>query len=113
MKLRGVETRIIMGAGEDPARKVDAALLKAVARARAWFDELASGQVRSFSEIARRQRVTRRYVERLSRLAFVSPVLVDAICRGRQPAELSAKRLLKRIDLPFEWSAQLKALSSS
>jgi site-specific DNA recombinase len=94
-------------------RKVDAALLKAVARARAWFDELASGKVRSFSEIAQRQRFTRRYVERLSRLAFVSPALVDAICRGRQPAELSAERLLKRIDLPLEWPAQLKALSIS
>ena len=67
----------------------------------------ASGQVGSFSEIAQRQRVTRRYVERLSRLAFVSPALVDAICRRCQSAEPSAERPLKRIDLPLEWSAQL------
>ncbi len=64
--------------------------------------------MRSFSEIAQRQRVTRRYVERLSRLAFVSPALVNAICRGRQPAELSVETLLKRIDLLLDWSAQLK-----
>ncbi|MFZ1122067.1 MAG: hypothetical protein WAN81_17715, partial [Candidatus Binataceae bacterium] len=34
MKRRGVETRIIIAAGDEPPRKVDSALLKAVARAR-------------------------------------------------------------------------------
>ncbi|MGA8058528.1 MAG: recombinase family protein, partial [Candidatus Binataceae bacterium] len=53
MKRRGVETRIIIAAGDEPPRKVDSALLKAVARARMWFDELASGRVRSLAEIAR------------------------------------------------------------
>ncbi len=111
MRRRGVETRIVIAPGEDPARKIDAALLKAVARAGAWFDELASGRVRSFGEIAQREGVTRRYVERLSRLAFAAPAIVEAICQGRQPANLSAETLLKRIDLPLEWSAQLKVLN--
>ena len=53
MKRRGVETPIIIAAGNKPPRKVDSALLKAVARARVWFDELASGRVRSLAEIAR------------------------------------------------------------
>ena len=51
-----------------------------------------------------------RYVERLSRLAFVAPTIVEAICRGHQPAELNAETLLNRIDLPLEWPAQLKAI---
>jgi site-specific DNA recombinase len=55
----------------------------------------------------------KRYVERLSRLAFVAPAIVEAICRGRQPAELNAETLLNRIELPLEWPAQLKALAIS
>jgi len=110
MKRRGVETRIIIAAGDDLPRKVDPALLKAVARSRWWLEELTSGSVRSLAEIARRERIAVRYVERLSRLAFTAPGIVEAICQGRQPAELSTETLLNRIDLPLEWPAQLKAI---
>jgi site-specific DNA recombinase len=110
MKRRGVETRIILTEGEDLARKVDPALLKAVARSRAWFEELASGRVRSLTDIARREKIAPRYVERLSRLSFVAPRIVEAICQGRQPADLSAETLLNRIDVPLEWLAQINAL---
>jgi hypothetical protein len=101
---------IVLAAGDELPGKVDPALLKAVSRARAWFEELASGRVQSFSQIAKRENVTRRYVERLSRLAFVAPAIVEAICQGRQPADLSAETLLKRIDLPLDWSSQVRAL---
>ena len=110
MKRRGVETRIIMTEGGDLPRKVDPALLKAVARSKAWFEELASRRVRSLTDIARREKIAPRYVERLSRLSFAAPRIVEAICQGRQPADLSAETLLNRIDLPLEWSAQLNAL---
>jgi hypothetical protein len=110
MKRRGVETRIIIATGDNLPRKVDPALLKAVARSSGWFEELASGSVRSLADIARREGIAVRYVERLSRLAFVAPRIVEAIGQGRQPAELNAETLLNRIDLPLRWSAQLKAL---
>jgi hypothetical protein len=110
MKRRGVETRIIIAAGNEPPRKVDSALLKAIARARVWFDELASGRMRSLAEIARNEGIAKRYVERLSRLAFVTPAIVEAICQSQQPAELNAETLLNRIDLPLEWPAQRNAL---
>jgi hypothetical protein len=110
MKRRGVETRIVISGGNEPPRAVDPALLKAVSRAREWFDEVASGRVRSLAQIARREGVTRRYVERLARLAFVAPAIVEAICRGQQPAELSAETLLNRINLPLEWSEQRNVL---
>jgi hypothetical protein len=110
MKRRGVETRIIIAAGNEPPRKVDSALLKALARARVWFDELASGRVRSLAEIARNEGIGKRYVEHLSRLAFVTPAIVEAICQRQQLAELSVETLLNRIDLPLEWTAQRNAL---
>jgi site-specific DNA recombinase len=95
MKRRGVETWIIIAAGSEPPREVDSALLKAVARARVWFEELASGRVRSLDEIARNEGIAKRYVERLSRLVFVTPAIVEAIWRGQQPAELNAETLLR------------------
>ena len=67
-------------------------------------------RVRSLAEIARNEGIGKRYVERLSRLAFVPPAIVEAICQGQQPAELNAEMLLNRIDLPLEWSAQRNAL---
>ncbi len=76
------------------------------ARARVWFEELASRRVRTLAEIARHEGIAKRYVERLSRLAFVAPAIVEAICQGRQPAELNAETLLNRTDLPLEWPAQ-------
>jgi hypothetical protein len=71
-----------------------------------WFDELASGRVRSLAEIARNEGIGKRYVERLSRLAFVPPAIVEAICQGQQPAGLSAETLPNRIDPPLEWPTQ-------
>ena len=110
MKRRGVETRIVVSSGAEPPRTVDPALLKAVSRARQWFDELASGRVRSLAEVARREGITRRYVERLARLAFVAPKIVEAISRGQQPAELNAEILLNRVNLPLAWSEQRNVL---
>ena len=59
--------------------------------------------MRSLAEVARREGITRGYVEHLARLAIVAPAIVGAICQGQQPAELSAETLLNRIDLPLEW----------
>ncbi|MFZ1122957.1 MAG: hypothetical protein WAN81_22250 [Candidatus Binataceae bacterium] len=109
IKRRGVETRIIIAAGNEPPRKVDSALLKAVARARVWFDELASSGC-TRSPRSRNEGIDKRYVDRLSRLAFITPAIVEAICQGQQPAELNAETLLNRIDLPLEWPAQRNAL---
>jgi len=63
MKRRGVETRIIMAEGDDLPRKVDPALLKAVARSKVWFEELASGRVRSLADIARREKIAVAYMD--------------------------------------------------
>ena len=46
MKRRGVEMRIVLPGDSNPNR-VDLPLLKAVARARRWADDLVSGKVRS------------------------------------------------------------------
>ena len=101
VKRRGVEMRLIINGGDEP-RKPDPALLKAFARARGWFDELASGRVRSLVEIARREGLPKRYVTRLTKLAFVSPAFVEAIAEGEVSSETNLQMLMDgRIALPI------------
>jgi site-specific DNA recombinase len=106
VKRRGVEMRLIINRGDEP-RKPDPALLKAFARARGWFEELASGRVCSLVEIARRDRLAKRYVTRLTKLAFVSPAFVEAIVEGNAPRATNLQMLMDgRLDLPLSWNDQ-------
>jgi hypothetical protein len=91
--------------------RCDPALIKAIARGRAWFEELATGRARSLHQLAKRDGISRRYIRRLVGLAFLSPQLVDAILQGRQPLELTATRLIE-LDLPLDWTEQHELLAS-
>jgi hypothetical protein len=86
-------------------------LIKAIARGRAWFEELATGNARSLQELAKRDGISRRYVRRLVGLAFLSPQLVEAIVQGRQSVELTTTRLTE-LDLPLDWIEQHELLAS-
>jgi DNA invertase Pin-like site-specific DNA recombinase len=110
MKRRGVEMRLIIDGDATLAARVDLPLLKATARAYRWSDDLVSGRVRSIEQIAKRERLTGRYVRRVMRLAFLAPKIVEAIAEGRQPADLTTVAMTQRIDLPPLWSAQERAL---
>ena len=111
-KHRGIETRLMLPglAQQNQPSKCDPALIKAIARGRAWFEELATGRTRSLQELAKRDGISRRYIRRLIGLAFLSPQLVDAILQGRQPAALTATRLTE-LDLPLDWTEQQKLLA--
>jgi site-specific DNA recombinase len=109
MKRRGVEMRMVLEGDSTPAR-VDLPLLKAVARARRWSQDLIAGRVQSVSAIARREELDRRSVHRLLRLGFLSPRIVEAIAEGRQPPDLTVIGLTRRVDLPLLWRAQEQAL---
>src|SRR5262244_26738 len=110
---RGVATKMVLPglAQQSVASRCDPALIKAVVRGRAWFEELATGRVRSLEELATRDGITRRYIRRLIDLAFLSPRIVDAILQGRHPVALTATRL-SEFDLPLDWAEQHKLLAS-
>jgi site-specific DNA recombinase len=103
--------RLIVPDAHTPRPKVDLALLKAVGRARRWFDQLASGRATSLAAIASQEGISVRYVGRLIRLAFLAPPLVEMIAQGRQPAELSAEMLSRRLVLPLDWEMQKQLLA--
>jgi site-specific DNA recombinase len=112
-KRRGAETKLVLPglAQQNDRSRCDPALIKAIARGRTWFEELATGRVRSLQELAKRDGITRRYIRRLVGLAFLSPQLVEAILQGRQSGELTATRLTE-FDLPLDWTEQHRLLAS-
>ena len=98
-------------AQQNESSRCDPTLIKAIARGRAWFGELAAGRARSLRELTQRDGIAPRYVRRLVDLAFLSPELVEAILRGRQPVDLTATRLAA-LDLPLDWTDQRRLLAS-
>jgi site-specific DNA recombinase len=111
LERRGVELRLIVGDHNRSVAVIDLALVKAVARAHRWFDELSTGKAGSLAAIAAREGLAVRYVGRLIRLAFLAPEIVVAIVEGRQPTTLTAEALTRRIELPLSWCAQRTALN--
>ncbi|TMJ64110.1 MAG: recombinase family protein [Alphaproteobacteria bacterium] len=112
-KRRGAETKLVLPglAPQNHASRCDPALIKAIARGRGWFEELATGRARSLQDLAKRDAISRRYIRRLVDLSFLSPELVLVILQGRQPVELTATRLTE-LDLPLDWAEQHKLLAS-
>jgi hypothetical protein len=110
IRRRGFEMRLVIQGSRAPAPLADLALMKAIARGRQWSDDLLAGRVESVAVIAKREGVLPNYVRRLIRLAFLAPRIVEAIAAGHQPAELTAKALTERIELPLIWSEQERAV---
>ena len=111
MKRRGVELRLVIQ-NEPPSRsKVDVLLMKYIARAHKWFDQLVSGEVKSLTAIATREGLNYRFVGKIIRLPFLAPEIVEAVAQGRQPPELSTELLTKRLRLPLDWSDQKSLLN--
>jgi hypothetical protein len=100
IRRRGVEMRLLVEGNRAPSPRADLALLKAVARARQWSEDLLAGRAQSVAELAKRERVSSRYLRRLLRLAFMAPEIVEAIAAGDQPPTLTAEALAERIDPP-------------
>src|ERR1019366_2410214 len=111
MKRRGVELRLVIQNEPSSSSKVDTVLLKTIARAQRWFDQLLSGEVKSLAAIATREGVNYRFVGKIIRLAFLAPEIVEAVAQGRQRPELSTELLTKRLRLPPDWSDQKSLLN--
>jgi site-specific DNA recombinase len=77
------------------------AILLAVAKARVWIDDLASGRIQSFAEIAQSEGKVERHIRLLAPLAFLPPGILAAIADGtfRQDGTVTT---LARV-VPFSW----------
>ncbi len=84
----------------------DHRLVREVLRAIRWFSTLATGSVGSIRSLARQERCSEGLITHRIRLAFLAPDIVEAILEGRQPAELTQRRLIAACPLPLCWDEQ-------
>lgn len=87
-----------------PAASTDNTMIKAISRAFRWQRLLENGTYKCLDDIAKVERIGASFVSRIIRLSLLSPNIVDAILEGRQPAQLTLKRLMK--PFPMEWEGQ-------
>lgn len=108
VRKRGGRKVIIAPAGQAPwasARpRVDSSLVKAIARAYRWQRLLEEGTRANADEIAKVEKISASYVNRVLQLTLLSPAIVDMVLDGRQPATMTTSDLLQ--SLTWEWDAQ-------
>ncbi len=91
----------------DDNREPDMGLLRVLARAYDVQRRLCDDPSLSVREIARQEQITSNYLYVVLRLRWLAPDIVTAIVNGRQPPQLSTKRLMRLMaKLPADWAAQ-------
>jgi ParB-like chromosome segregation protein Spo0J len=79
-------------------------LVKEIARARTWYEQLVSGEVSGVERLAQLSGFKRRYVRKILQSAVLSPEIIEAILSGRQSRRVTTKSL--QADLPLDWRKQ-------
>jgi hypothetical protein len=88
-------------------RRIDAAIVKAVARAFRWRELLEGGEYATIREIASAEKINDSYVSRVLRLTLLAPEIVESILNGRLPSGAQLDDLMTRFSV--DWSAQREA----
>jgi hypothetical protein len=109
VKRCGGEMRLVFPPNHPGPMQVPASsLLKALARGRQWYEWIVAGEVSGQRAIAQKLGLNERYVGRVLECAFLAPDIVEAIFDGRQPCDLTFKKLTHCI--PFSWIEQRRQL---
>ena len=91
--------------------EADPALLRIVARAYDIQERLMQKSELTLHAIASQEHVTPGYVSRLVRLSSLAPDIITAIVNGKNPPQLTAKKLMRlALEIPVDWTAQRKLL---
>ena len=91
-----------------PRKRIDNAMVKALARAFRWQKLLDDSTYTTIEDIANSEKINPSYVSRVLRLTLLSPEIVEMILDGRQSLSLTMKELL--IGFPLEWGLQKSKL---
>ena len=106
LKRTGMAVRLIVQTDKPKANKPDKKLIRFISRGFDWAVQFTSGQAKTIKEIADKEGVTAGYITRVMYMGFMNPELMEAICKGMQPPDLTAVRLLGLGNLPLDWEAQ-------
>jgi len=112
LRRAGLEMALVLE-GSSAARRVDTGLVTLLGKALVLQQRLIASDAATLKDFADREGLTPSWVTRVVRLAWLAPNIVQAIIEGRQPVELTAKRLLEDSRLPLGWKEQRQHLSMS
>jgi hypothetical protein len=80
-------------------------VLRAIARAWSWRRQLDTGAASTIQDIAAAEKVSDRFVSRMMRLAYLSPVVLEHLVIRRVPPALSLNDLVAVAERP--WAEQM------
>jgi site-specific DNA recombinase len=103
----GRAIRLVQGNGSMAQANRDPALVKLFIKARRWWAVLERGEF-DIASLAARDGVSRSYISRVIRLAFLSPPVVEAILDGCQHGAIDASALCATDSIPASWDAQAR-----
>ena len=109
LKRTGKEMKFVIDGDSDP-RPADVSLIRLFLRAQRINKRLLGAAVTTLEEIAAEEDICPSYATRLMRLNFLAPNIVAAILAGKQPADLTANKLMADTRLPLDWRDQRRAL---
>jgi site-specific DNA recombinase len=76
---------------------------KLLVRAHRFNTTLVQSEDVAFAALAVREGVSRSYFTRVVRLSYLAPDITRAILEGRQPRDLTARKLITCARLPLAW----------
>jgi site-specific DNA recombinase len=86
-------------------------LVKAIARARDWYERIVSGEIESIDQLMRESALTRSYIMRIVKCARLGPKIVEAVLAGSHRPDFSLKWVLANV--PLDWQEQEKRFLSA
>ncbi len=114
IKRCGKAVRFVLETGL-PARCAtpDTKMLVAIAKGLAWWQQLKSNPRMTLADLARSEGFSKNYVERVLRLSFLSPAIIQSILDGTKPADLTLERLKDAKLISPIWAEQHQKLGVS
>jgi site-specific DNA recombinase len=105
LKRSGGEVHLVVPTSDSSATaRPNSALIRAVVRARGWYESALKGECFDQFSLAKHAGLTERYVGKVLGCAFLAPDIVEAILDGRQPRDLTFQKLCRNI--PLSWVEQ-------
>lgn len=109
--VQGKVVRLTVGEPPPPPAASTLAILRAIARARIWRDQIIAGEATGIRDLSRIHKLNHSYVKRIYSFASFSPASIEAILSGEVPSDLSLDSLVRRI--PLAWAEQRSILASA
>jgi len=85
-----------MERGQDPH------VLRAIGLAWRWRQLIERGEVTTLADLAAKECISDRYVSRIIRLAWLSPLVLERLVMHREPTVLTLKDLCGVAELPWD-----------